>query len=167
MLCSRQWMPCGGAASARWSLSATAASPRGRGSHTHSEAALFFVGAPPRRDGAFDRALHRREGAAPTSVLRLRCFFAGAPPRRDGAFDRAPHRREGAAPTPILRLRCFFVGAPPRRDGAFDRAPHRREGAAPTPILRLRCFLWERRLGAMGPLIEHCIAARARLPHPF
>ena len=27
--------------------------------------------------------------------------------------------------------------------------------------------LWERRLGAIGLLIDRCIAARARLPHPW
>jgi hypothetical protein len=60
------------------------------------------------------------------------------------------------------------VGAPPRRDAAFDQTPNRREGAAPTAIPETVAMQreWERRLGAMRPLIKHQIAARARLPQP-
>jgi hypothetical protein len=120
-----------------------AASPRGRGSHTQSEAALSLVGAPPSAQWTVDQAPHRRGGAAPTPNLRLRCFLWERRPRRDGlsigrciAAGRGSHTQSEAA--------LFFVGARPSARWTVDQAPHRREGAAPKPNLRLRCFLWER-----------------------
>ena len=65
-------LPCGSAASARWGLGSSALSPRGRGSYKNRGAYRSPVGAPPRRHGASDQALHRREGAAPTKTARAR-----------------------------------------------------------------------------------------------
>ena len=130
--------------SARCGRRSSAASLRGRSSHTPQSAlpgpvevvkSLVLMGEPclcgsasslwerrPRRDAATDQALHRCEGAAPTIPSRL-C---------PGSVE--------VVKSLVLMGKPGLCGSAlslwerrPRRDAATDQALHRCEGAAPTP----------------------------------
>jgi len=158
--------------SARCGDRSSAASLRGRSSHTLSRPcpgpvevvkSLVLMGEPclcgsasslwerrPRRDAATDQALHRCEGAAPTLPSRL-------------------------CPGPVEMIKSLvFVGAPPSaRCGDRSSAASLRGRSSHTPQPALPrvcrndeepCLCGSAALGAMHPPIERCIAARAQLP---
>jgi hypothetical protein len=130
---------CGRAAPARCGLRSTAASPRGRGSHSRppSPGQNLWEGRPdPMCEADCGRVASARCGLRSTA----------ASPRGRGSHSRP--QALGKTCGRVARTRCTrpIVGGPPRPD--------------------VRGRLWEGRLGPMRPSINRRIAARARLPLP-